>query len=229
MENKKTKKTTIKKVISRKPTASVYSMAGKVIDSMLLPENIFAVSSSPKLLSLYVRIFLNNRKFNVATTKSRSDITGSSRKIYRQKGTGNARHGDRKAPLFVGGGIAHGPRGVRRQLNMNKKQKVKALKVALTQSLKRNAFVGALDIKNDNLKTKEMVSALNSIIPKFKKILFIYKGNDEGMIKQAISNIENVISAQAQSLNAYEVMGAHNIIFTKKALISFLKRESLLK
>src|SRR3990167_8293625 len=165
MEKKVTQTIVAKKQSAKKKSIPIFDMKGTVTGTIDLPDGIFAVSASPKLLSLYVRVYLNNQKFNVATTKSRSAVKGSTRKIYRQKGTGRARHGDIKAPIFVGGGIAHGPRGVRRLLIMNKKQKVKALKVALTDSLKRNAFVGALDITDLKNKTKQAVNTFNIIIP----------------------------------------------------------------
>jgi len=109
---------------------------GLIIKDAAFPKEIFAVKASDKLLSQYVYVYLNNLKKGRHKTKTRGEVAGSTRKIYRQKGTGRARHGDIKAPIFVGGGVAFGPTGQYRRLKLTKKMRRKALFYALSLKLK---------------------------------------------------------------------------------------------
>src|SRR3989338_4775942 len=91
-------------------TVPVLDVSGKKTGTVTLPKEIFAVTVSPKLIAQAARVYSANQRQSSAKTKTRGEVTGSRRKVWRQKGTGRARHGDRYAPIFVGGGIAHGPR-----------------------------------------------------------------------------------------------------------------------
>src|SRR3989338_9847754 len=107
-----------------------------------MPKEIFAVEASPRLLAQYVRVYLANRRQGTASAKTRAEVKGSTRKIYKQKGTGKARHGDIKAPIFIGGGVVGGPIPRDFSLKFNKKQKRKVLFYALTLKLKQKDIFG---------------------------------------------------------------------------------------
>src|SRR3990170_5938571 len=107
-----------------------------------LPEEIFAVKASPRLLAQAVRVYLANQRLAQARAKTRGEVKGSGKKIWRQKGTGRARHGDAQAPIFVGGGVAHGPTGRENyKLKLPKRLKRRALFAALTQKIEEKELV----------------------------------------------------------------------------------------
>ena len=141
------KKPEVKKVAVKKTsglTVPVYDIKGKEKGTLILPKEAFAVSVKPQLLAQAVRVYQFNRRQGTASTKTRGEVTGSTRKIYRQKGTGRARHGDIKAPIFVGGGIVGGPKPKDYSLGINKKQKTKAFFGALTLKLKEKNILGKI-------------------------------------------------------------------------------------
>jgi len=93
--------------------ADVYNTQGRVVSKVSLPKEVFGAKVNDNLMAQAVRVYLANQRMGTASTKNRGEITGSTKKIWRQKGTGRARHGSRKAPIFVGGGVAFGPRYTR--------------------------------------------------------------------------------------------------------------------
>ena len=222
--------TKIKKTPTRKTSMSlpVVDITNKEIGSIQLPADIFRVTASDKLLALYVRVYLNNQKHNAAFTKTRSEVKGSTRKIYRQKGTGRARHGANKAPIFVGGGIAHGPRGIIKKLLINKKQRTRALFVALSNAFKEGRMKFALDTAKIDGTTKQLSSTL-ATLGHDKKILLIYSGSHESMIGQAAKNLDATTVSQAETLNAYHIIGGKSILFTKTGLEQFLRGRAITK
>src|SRR3990170_8751536 len=121
----------------KKLQAILFNIDGESVGKISLPPEIFAYKVGPKLLAQAVYIHLANQRAGTRSTKTRSQVTGSTRKIYRQKGTGRARHGDITAPIFVGGGIVGGPKPRDYSANMNKKQKRKALFISLSEKAKR--------------------------------------------------------------------------------------------
>jgi len=190
------------------------------LNDITLPKAIFAVKASAKLLSQYVYVYLNNTKKGFSHTKTRSQVTGSTRKIARQKGTGRARHGDIKAPIFVGGGVAFGPLGLRRKLKLTKKMRRKALFASLTNKLQENKIILIKDLALAKIKkTKQAQSLLDK--SKFTNPLILVLPHQ---CQQAIyfQNLPQVKVNEPCSLNAYKVMQASSLIFTEKALSEFI-------
>src|SRR3989338_2978575 len=160
------KKTTAAKDV--KKAAGTISAAGVEIKgnkegTISLSKELFAVKESPTLLSQAVRVFLANQRQGTKSTKTRSMVAGSTRKIYKQKGTGRARHGDIKAPIFIGGGTAHGPHPRDFSLSLSKKMKRKALAMALTSRLQENAITIVAGLQKLAPKTREMAQVLENI------------------------------------------------------------------
>lgn len=190
-----------------------------------LPKEIFALSSSPKLLAQYVRVYLARFYRPTSVTKTRSEVQGSTRKIYRQKGTGRARHGDIKAPIFVGGGIAHGPVNVRKTLKINKKMRRKALFVSLSEKLKK----GNIFLLDDKL--IEKINKTKMVCELFSKILNRQELKDTVLVlphslsnKKYFQNIDGLLPIEVCNLNAYLVLKNKTIIFTVNALDELKKR-----
>lgn len=191
-----------------------------------LPKELFAVSASDKLLAQYVRVFLNNIKPTTAYSKTRGQVSGTTKKLYKQKGTGRARHGSAKAPLFVGGGTAHGAKNEAIKLKMTKKMRRKALLLTLTMKAIAHA-VQVIDDKgfSDETKTAPIQKLLLATYPANKKsvkVLAIFPHDATG--KKAATNIMNVTAAEPCNLNAYLVMNHEQLVVSEKALAEMVSR-----
>lgn len=207
----------------------VYDIKGKIVSKMNLNDEVFGVNVNPVLIAQAVRIYQANKRLGTRFTKTRSDVIGSTRKIYRQKGTGRARHGDIKAPIFVGGGVAHGPKQKDFTLSLPQKMKRKALFGVLTDKLKENHITVVQEIETVEPKTKNMQEILTNLHlfdkKKREKILLALSDNNE-MVFRAGRNIECLTIAQAKQLNALDVLNHTHIIFTKDAMNTWYSKET---
>lgn len=220
---KKTTPAAIKKTaaINASLSVSVVDMAGKSAGKVDLPEDIFGAKINPTLMAQAVRVYLANQRQGTASTKTRGKVTASTRKIYRQKGTGRARHGANSAPIFVGGGVAHGPLPRDYSLDLPKKMRRAALFSALTQKHNDDSVV-VLDANGASGKTKEVMSALKALNMvrkdgKTHKVLFVISG-DTGAIKKAARNIEGLDLTSVNTLTTYEVLNHRHLLFLKDAV-----------
>ena len=217
------KTTTIKKT---SPSLVIYNIEGKEEKTIELPKEIFSVSANPNLLAQAVRVYLVNQRQGNVKVKTRSEVIGSTRKIYRQKGTGKARHGAIKAPIFVGGGIAHGPKQKDYNLKFNKKEKKLALFAALSIKLKEKKIFG-LDEKVLIMKpkTKAFVNFLKELKLLGKSNLVIMKKMEKNNLVLAIRNISGISFVDVNSLNPYLILKSNNLIFIENALEVFKKSQ----
>ena len=176
---------------------------------------IFSQTLDEKTLGQVIRVYQSNSHQKTKKTKTRSEVDGSTRKIYAQKGTGNARHGSLKAPIFVGGGIAHGPSGVRPgNLRLNQKLKAKALAAVLATKLADKHFYILEVPKLDEPSTKVMARLLKSVQPS----LIVYLPSQSKNLFLSSRNLDTNQLVSTQNLNAYEALAAANILFTAEAL-----------
>lgn len=216
-----TKKPATKKPVMKKETKVVADTV-----TISLPKELFAVSASDKLLAQYVRVYLNNLKPTTAYSKTRGEVSGTTKKIYKQKGTGRARHGSAKAPIFVGGGTAHGAKNEVVKLKMTKKMRRKALFLTLTMKAKsKSVYVLADKGFSDETKTQAQQKILAATLPQSKKspkVLVVFPHDAAG--KKAASNLERVSAAEACNLNAYLVMNNEQLVVTEKALTEMVER-----
>jgi len=183
-----------------------------------LPDVIFNSTLKSEVLAQYIRVYLHRNRQNTKQVLSRGQITGTTAKVWRQKGTGRARHGSRKAPIFVGGGKAHGPSGEQTfKLTISKRLKKNALFVALTAKLKDSLFVASLESKS--YKTKDIKQTLETLIPDFytSRVTLVLATPQKELIS-ACKNLKNVSTTQAARLNPYEVFNSNILVFTKPAL-----------
>lgn len=206
------------------PRIDIYNTKGEKSGKLTLPKEIFAASVNKYLIAQAVRVYLSNQRKARAKSKSRGQVQGSGRKIYRQKGTGRARHGDRYAPIFVGGGIAHGPKGIENwQLKMPKKMKRLALFSALTDKLKEKEIIVVEGLEKVKPKTKAMVKVIQNLKLKMKngrlrqKVLLILPQTIES-VSRASRNIAKLKLIQADLLNPYEVLKGGKLVLTKPAV-----------
>jgi len=214
-----------KKIIATKKSnlsLSIYNIDGKETKTVDLPKEVFAVKVNPSLMTQAVRIYLTNQRQGNVKVKTRSEVIGSTRKIYRQKGTGKARHGAIKAPIFVGGGVAHGPKQKDYHLKFNKKEKKQALFSALSTKLKEKKIFGleekALTMKP---KTKAVVNFLKNLKLIGKNNLVIMKKMEKNNLILAMRNISNLSFVDVNSLNPYLILKSSSLIFVENALEVF--------
>lgn len=214
---------------AKKPTKSsgfsvpVFSLAGKEAGSLDLPKSIFGVEVNKALLAQALRVYLNNQKGHFSNTKTRGEVEGSTRKIYKQKGTGRARHGGIRAPIFVGGGIALGPKSRKVILELPKKMKKASLISALSQKLLDKQIYGLSGLDKATGKTSEIAKFIKNI--KMKSALIV-TGTSSELALRAASNIKSVNLISALELNALEVIKAQSLIFTKEAVEALEKKVS---
>lgn len=203
-------------------STNLYDTKGKVTGKVDLPEEFFGVKVNTVLLTQAVRIYLSNQRRSRAKAKTRSEVNRTSAKWFRQKGTGRARHGARSAPIFVGGGVAHGPTGGENwKKTMPKKLRRQALASALTSKFKDKEMVVIADLDKIKGKTKEIAGILNALSDKKEKerekfLLILPKNSD--LLVRASRNIPKLMVAQINSLTAYEVLNGGKILVTPQTL-----------
>jgi large subunit ribosomal protein L4 len=200
-------------------TAKRYNMQGELLGEVDLPEGIFEVDvNAPKiLLNEVVTMFLANQRQGTVQKKNRSMTAGSTRKLFRQKGTGNARVGTRRSPIRVHGGKAFAiyPKDWYRKIPRTKKRL--ALKVALTDRAREGRIMIVNNLSFDKPNTKLAVELLNKIIPEKGYKLIVTDGHHIPTVK-SFANLPEVMTDRADSLNAYEVLKSSYIIMTDEAL-----------
>lgn len=206
----KTQKTRISGIL-----VSVLGIDGKPTGKITLPKALFAAKINKPLMAQAVRVYLSNQRQGSAATKTRGQVEGSTRKIYRQKGTGRARHGGTRAPIFVGGGIAFGPKQRDYHLDFPKKMKRAALASALTLAFGEGK-VSVISGLEGIVKTKIMARTMQSIGPSGSTLLVVAK--DSRGVLRAARNIASVDITSEANLHAYTVLSHRKIVFMKEAL-----------
>ncbi|MCL4367215.1 50S ribosomal protein L4 [Patescibacteria group bacterium] len=219
--NKIAKTTKAEKTVPSKISAPMFDLAGKEKEQMSLPENIFAAKVNKQLLAQAVRIYTNNQLAHHSHAKTRSEVQGSTRKIYRQKGTGGARHGGIRAPIFVGGGIALGPKSRKVSLSLPKKMKKAALITALSEKQSKKEVIGLMGVDKLTGKTNQFGKWLK-LIGK-KNILLVTDENLEN-VQRAVRNIPGVIVKSAAQASIYEIIRQQTLVLTAKSVENFEKR-----
>ncbi len=194
----------------------VFSSKGKKTGTMTLPESLFAGDVNNQLMAQAVRVYLANQREGSASTKTRGEVEGSTRKIYRQKGTGRARHGSIRAPIFVKGGIVFGPKPRDYSLRMPKKMKKKALVSALTVQCIDHAIKVITEIDSLEVRTK-VFHELFELLRATKSTLFLL-GKDDLIARRAMRNLPYVDVVRSIDVNTYDILSHRDILMTKDAL-----------
>jgi len=202
-------------------TVDKYNLKGLKEGSYDLPESIFGVKVSPVLLTQAIRVYLSNQRQVTRKIKTRGEVSYTTAKLYRQKGTGKARHGSRKAPIFVGGGKAHGPTGEENfKLTLSKTMRRQALLGSLSAKAEAKSITILEDISKIEAKTKILQDLLAKVVkyPESGKTLVILDESHLSFVKAA-KNLPKVTSTQAHRLNTYEILNHDTIILTPQAII----------
>ena len=203
----------------------VINIDGKKSNDIELSDKIFSLTPNKYVIQSLVDWQLNHFKPRTAKTKQRSEIKGSTAKIYAQKGTGGARHSSRKAPIFVGGGVAHGPKGkVYRIKKINKRVRKLGILYLLSQKNKIKTLFVVEDFKDEIKKTKIFNNFL--IKHKLKNSLIISDKKSTSNIIKSTRNIPNLKIVDQMGANAYDLLKYKNVIFTSSSIKLFQDRIS---
>ena len=199
------------------------SLDGKK-DSLEVTDKIFTAKVNKQLVSNVLYKTNANYKGRKAKTKQKNEIIGSTSKIYAQKGTGNARHASRKAPIFVGGGVAHGPKGETKYKikKLNKSEKKLSIASLIVEKNNLKNLLVFNDFNKEIKKTKEM----NNILIKFdaKNSLIILDKNSKEKIEKSIKNIPNVKSTDINHFSAFDIVKHKKLVFTESSIKELEKR-----
>lgn len=197
----------------------VYSLTGRLSGTLSLPKEIFGGEVNKKLLAQALRVYTANTKIQPGHTKTRGEVEGSTAKIYRQKGTGRARHGAIRAPIFVGGGIIFGPKYRKVRLDLPSKMKKSALLSAFSVKLADKKIIGVSGMEKASGKTKEVAALLGKIAGKDTlKSALIVTGEKQDNVSRAVRNIPRVSTLPANLINVYEVIKHDMLMLTKDAI-----------
>ena len=195
-------------------------------DSIEVLDKVFSGKINKKIVSNVIYKTNSNYKGRHAKTKQKNEIIGSTAKIYAQKGTGNARHASRKAPIFVGGGVAHGPKGQSKykKRKLNKSEKKLSIISIISEKNKLKKILIFNDFKNEIKKTKEM----NLILKKFDAInaLMILDKTSKEKIFKSSKNIPNIKVTDTNHFSAYDLIKYNKIVLTETSVKELEKRYS---
>ena len=189
-------------------------------------DKIFSAKINKKLISNVIYKTNSNYKGRHAKTKQQNEIKGSTSKIYAQKGTGNARHASRKAPIFVGGGVAHGPKGelAYKKKKLNKSEKKQSITSLISEKNKLKNLIILADFKNQIKKTKEMNILLNKF--KINNALLILDKSSKDNIYKSIRNIPNIKITDINHFSAFDILKYNKVVFSETSVKELEKRYS---
>ena len=196
---------------------SVYNMEGKEVGALELNDAVFGVEVNEHLVHLAVVAHLANKRQGTQKAKTRSEVSGGGRKPWRQKGTGHARQGSTRSPQWKGGGVVFAPTPRDYTIRLNKKEKRAALKSALTSRVQDNKFIVVDEFKFDEIKTKKFQNVMDNL--KVSKALVVLGDNDQNTVLSA-RNIAGVKTAQAGTINVYDILKYNTVVATKAAVAS---------
>lgn len=198
------------------PKIALLNMQGSEVGQIELCDSLFAAEVSESAVHMVIRSILANQRRGTQSAKTRTEVRGGGRKIYRQKGTGNARHHGNRAPQFAHGGVVFAPKPRDYVVKINKKVRRLALKSVLTSKLNEGALVVLDKLELEAPKTKLAAQVLKNLNLD-KKVLFVLNNEDKDF-RRAGNNIECVKFNSSESLNTFDLLNARKIVFTQDSI-----------
>ena len=199
---------------------SVFNIKGEDTGrKVTLSDNVFGIEPNDHAIYLDVKQYLAAQRQGTAKSKERSEMSGSTRKLGRQKGGGGARRGDINSPVLVGGARVFGPKPRNYSFKLNKKMKALARRSALSYKVQEGAFIVVEDFTYEAPKTKSFVETLNNLKVADKKVLVVLPGADKNVYLSA-RNLQNAKVAIASDINTYGILNAAQVVVTESALQS---------
>jgi large subunit ribosomal protein L4 len=204
------------------PKVKVYNQRREESGEIDLADDVFAAEVNEALLYDIVKAQLASRRAGTAKTKGRAEVRGSSRKLYKQKGTGRSRHGSIRAQLYVGGGKAHGPQPHSFAYRPTRKQRLGALKSALSLKLAEGQLTIVSDLQLAEIKTKGLVQVLDALLVGTSGLLVDVDGNDK--LRLSAANLPNHQFLPPEGVNVYDLLRYEHLVLTKDAAAAIVKR-----
>lgn len=201
-------------------TANLYNHTGKkAAKPTTLPKAVFAVKINHQLIAQAVHVFRSNQSQHNSVVQTRGDVSLTTAKVYRQKGTGNARHGAKSAPIFVGGGVAHGPKSAKpARKKLNTKMRRQSFVSALTHLAQNQAISLVADLGKISSKTKDLHNLLSQILPDPSTKTLVLINKPYPNLLQAANNINNLHITRFNHTNIHQIIKANHIIIDQEAL-----------
>ena len=197
------------------PKVDLLNIEGKKVGDIELAENIFAVEVNNDVMHEVVLNYLANQRQGTQSTKTRSEVAGGGKKPWKQKGTGRARQGSIRAPQWIKGGIALGPKPRSYRYTLNKKVRRLALKSALSSKVQENQIIVLDELKLEEIKTKTMANILTNL--NVEKALVVLPESNLN-VQASVRNIPNVKAALVNTINTYDVLKYDTFVVTKAAV-----------
>lgn len=194
------------------PKIDVYNIEGKKVSDVELKEEIFGIEPNEDIVHSVLVNYLANQRQGTQSTKTRSEVSGGGKKPWRQKGTGRARQGSIRAPHWVGGGIALGPKPRSYKYRVNKKERRLAIKSVLSSKVLENELVVVDAINFKEIKTKNMVNALTNLKVEGKTLILLPEKNEN--VQKSARNIEGVKTSLVNTINVYDLLKYTNLVIT---------------
>ena len=194
------------------PSIDVYNVEGKKVSSVDLKEEIFGIEPNEAVVHSVLVNYLANQRQGTQSTKTRAEVRGGGKKPWRQKGTGRARQGSIRAPQWIKGGIALGPKPRSYKYTVNKKERRLAIKSLLSSKVLENELTVVDAFNFDTIKTKQMVNALTNLKVEGKTLIVLADKNEN--VQKSARNIENVKTLQVNTINVYDLLKYKNLVLT---------------
>lgn len=194
------------------PKIDVYDIEGKKVSEVELKETIFGIKPNGEIVQSVVNNFLANQRQGTQNTKTRSEVSGGGKKPWRQKGTGRARQGSIRAPQWIKGGIALGPKPRTYRFKVNKKEKELAVKSVLSSKVLENNLVVVDKLPLKEIKTKEMAKVLTNLKVEGKTLIMLPEKDEK--VQKSARNIENVKTTLVGTINAYDLLKYNKLVLT---------------
>ena len=194
------------------PKVDVYDLNGKKVSDIELAENVFGIEPNEAIVHSVLKNYLANQRQGTQSTKTRSEVSGGGRKPWRQKGTGRARQGSIRAPQWIKGGIALGPKPRSYYYTVNKKERQLAVKSVLSSKVLENELVVVDSLDMKEIKTKEMVKVLNNLKVEGKTLMLLPEKNEN--VQKSARNIEGVKTTLVNTINVYDLLKYKNLVVT---------------
>ena len=194
------------------PKIDVYNMQGKKVSDIELNENIFGIKPNEKVVHTALVNYMANQRQGTANTKTRAEVSGGGRKPWRTKGTGRARQGRIRAPQWIKGGIALGPKPRDYRYTINKKERRLAIKSVLSSKVLEKNLVVVDKLELDEIKTKNMVNVLENLKVEGKTLIILPEKNLN--VQKSAKNIEGVKTGLVNTINVYDLLKYNKLILT---------------
>lgn len=198
------------------PKIDVYNMEGKKVSDVELNDNVFGIEPNEAIVHSVLVNYLANQRQGTQSTKTRSEVSGGGRKPWRQKGTGRARQGSIRAPQWVKGGIALGPRPRSYKYTVNKKERRLAIRSVLSSKVLENNLVVLDKAEMKEIKTQAMVKTLENLKVTGKTLILLPEKNEN--VQKSARNIKNVKTTLVNTINVYDLLKYNNLVVTLDAV-----------